>query len=128
MKESIYGGKVDTEFDQTLLDSFVTYLFSSRAYDVDFLLVQKSAEDDVGLLMPDVTKLEQFIEWTKSLPEQEPPAYLSLPPSAEKVIAIAHGVSSYCSLSAIRSLELTLCPSRCESAREIAQNEIARRR
>lgn len=90
IRESVYGGKIDTEFDQALLDSFVAFLFSPRAYDVNFQLVPAS-EGEPGLSVPDATRLEQFVDWTVKLPEQEPPSYLSLPPSAEKVIAIAQG-------------------------------------
>ena len=90
MRESIYGGKIDTEFDQILLDSFVAKLFSPRAYDVGFQLVQPG-DGERGLQMPDATRLDQFIAWTVKLPEQEPPSYLSLPPTAERVIAIAQG-------------------------------------
>lgn len=90
LRESVYGGKVDTQFDQALLDSFVALLFSPRAYDVNFELVPASGHG-AALLMPDATRMDQFIEWTKTLPEQEPPSYLALPPSAERVIATAQG-------------------------------------
>lgn len=92
MRETVYGGKIDTEFDQSLLDSFVAALFSPKAYDVDFALVPASASTrEEGLLVPEATQLDQFVEWTKKLPEQEPPSYLALPPSAETVIATAQG-------------------------------------
>jgi dynein heavy chain 1 len=93
IREAVYGGKIDTEFDQSLLDSFVAQLFSPRAYDVDFQLVPKS-DGEEGLLVPDATKLEQFVEWVSRLPEQEPPSYLALPPTAERVIALAQGAFS----------------------------------
>ncbi|BGP45295.1 dynein heavy chain [Rhodotorula kratochvilovae] len=104
VRESVYGGKIDTEFDQSLLDSFVETLFSARAYDVDFLLVPKS-EDDDGLVAPDATKLDQFLEWAAQLPEQEPPSYLALPPTAERVIALAQGSSLLARLLKMRSLD-----------------------
>ena len=90
VRESVYGGKIDTEFDQALLDSFVAFLFQPKAYEVDFKLVPAD-EGEPGLVMPDATKMDGFIAWTMKLPEQEPPSYLSLPPTAEKVIAIAQG-------------------------------------
>lgn len=114
MRESIYGGKIDTEFDQILLDSFVERLFSSRAYDVNFKLVP-SGEGEAGLTMPDANRLDQFIEWTTKLPEQEPPSYLSLPPTAETVIAIAQGSSRRVTSAADLLQELRFSPdcSRC---------------
>lgn len=90
VRESVYGGKIDMEFDQILLDSFVAYLFSPKSFEVNFQLV-KASDGEEGLMIPDATKLDHFVSWTRALPEQEPPSYLSLPPSAEKVIAIAQG-------------------------------------
>ncbi|GAA6030036.1 hypothetical protein JCM8097_009225 [Rhodosporidiobolus ruineniae] len=104
IRETVYGGKIDTEFDQALLDSFVARLFSPRAYDLDFPLVPKT-EDDDGLLVPDANKLEQFVEWASKLPEQEPPSYLALPPTAERVIALAQGTALLTRLLKMRSLD-----------------------
>ncbi|KAL8276643.1 hypothetical protein RQP46_010992 [Phenoliferia psychrophenolica] len=103
LRESVYGGKIDTEFDQTLLDSFVAYIFSPRAYDVNFQLV-RAADGEDGLTIPDANRIEQFIAWATKLPEQEPPWYLSLPPTAEKVIAIAQGQRLLARLLKMRSL------------------------
>ncbi|GAA5974101.1 hypothetical protein JCM11641_003434 [Rhodosporidiobolus odoratus] len=104
VRETVYGGKIDTESDQSLLDSFVAKLFSARAYDVDFELVP-SSEGEERLLVPDATKLEQFLEWTAKLPEQEPPSYLALPPTAERLIALAQGISLLARLLKMRSLD-----------------------
>ncbi len=74
--------------DQTLLDSFVDELFCAKAYDVDFQLVK---DDENPLVAPEGTKMDTFISWVQALPEQQPPQWLALPPSAEKVIAAAQG-------------------------------------
>ncbi|GAA5943977.1 hypothetical protein JCM3775_004729 [Rhodotorula graminis] len=104
VRETVYGGKVDTEFDQSLLDSFVESLFSPRAYDVDFALVPER-DGDAGLVAPDATQLDQFLEWATQLPEQEPPSYLALPPTAERVIALAQGSALLARLVKMRSLD-----------------------
>jgi dynein heavy chain 1, cytosolic len=90
IKQAVYGGRVDSDFDQRILDSFVDALFTSAAYNVDFKLVAASATAQ-ALSVPDGTKLDQFLSWVQNLPDREPPAWLSLPPSAERVIAIAQG-------------------------------------
>lgn len=90
LKQSIYGGKIDNAPDQTLLDSFVDELFCADAYDVDFQLVK---HDKDPLVAPEGTKMETFISWVQALPEQQPPQWLALPPSAEKVIAAAQGTA-----------------------------------
>jgi dynein heavy chain 1, cytosolic len=90
IKQSVYGGRVDSDFDQRILDSFVNSLFSPAAYNVDFRLVPSVGGEQL-LASPDGTKLEHFLSWVQGLPEREPPSWLSLPPTAERVIAIAQG-------------------------------------
>lgn len=94
VKQSVYGGRVDSDFDQRILDSFVDSLFTARAYNVDFDLVPAVAGATAQMLTaPEGTKIEHFLTWVHALPEREPPSWLSLPPTAERVIAIAQGTS-----------------------------------
>lgn len=90
VKQCVYGGRVDSDFDQKIIDAFVDGLFTPAAYNVDFDLVP-SATGSRMLSVPEGTKLEHFLTWVQGLPEREPPAWLSLPPTAERVIAIAQG-------------------------------------
>ncbi|KAI3615632.1 cytoplasmic dynein 1 heavy chain 1-like [Moniliophthora roreri] len=90
VKQSVYGGRVDSDFDQRILDSFVDNLFTPMAYNVDFHLVP-SITGKMLLGAPDGTKMEQFLSWAQDLPDREPPSWLSLPPTAERVIAVAQG-------------------------------------
>lgn len=90
LRQAVYGGRVDSDFDQRVLDSFVDALFTPQAYNVDFDLVPKS-EGAQGLVIPEGTKLEHFLTWVNGLPDKEPPSWLSLPPTAERVIAISQG-------------------------------------
>ncbi|KIY45226.1 dynein heavy chain protein 1 [Fistulina hepatica ATCC 64428] len=90
IKQSVYGGRVDSDFDQRILDAFVDGLFTPNAYHVDFDLVPSIGEGQV-LGAPDGTKMEHFLTWVNGLPDREPPSWLSLPPTAERVIAIAQG-------------------------------------
>ena len=39
MSDCIYGGKIDNEFDQRLLSSFLRKLFTPKSFDPDFQLV-----------------------------------------------------------------------------------------
>lgn len=101
IKEAIYGGKIDNDADQRLLNSFVDAIFTPRAYDQAFRLVDDGANP---LDAPDATRLEQFIEWATELPEQQPPQWLALPPTAERVIATAQGVALLNKLVKMRQL------------------------
>ncbi|KAI0666280.1 dynein heavy chain [Trametes maxima] len=90
IKQSVYGGRVDSDFDQKIIDAFVDGLFTPAAYNVDFDLVPSVTSSQV-LAVPDGTKLDHFLTWVQQLPDREPPSWLSLPPTAERVIAIAQG-------------------------------------
>lgn len=91
IKQTVYGGRIDSDFDQKILDSFVDALFTPAAYNVDFDLVPSLGSGQI-LPVPDGTKLEHFLAWVQSLPDREPPSWLSLPPTAERVIAVAQGM------------------------------------
>lgn len=92
IKQSVYGGRVDSDFDQKILDAFVDGLFTHNAYNVDFDLVSR-VSDSQQLTSPDGTKIEHFMSWVHKLPDREPPSWLSLPPNAETIIAVAQGKS-----------------------------------
>ncbi|KAL9938803.1 hypothetical protein V8E36_002522 [Tilletia maclaganii] len=101
LKQSIYGGKIDNDPDQRLLDSFVDSLFTPNAYESGFALVK---DDEKPLLAPEGSKMEHFIEWVQALPDQQPPQWLGLPPTAERVIASAQGVALLNKLVRMRQL------------------------
>ncbi|KAI0047641.1 dynein heavy chain protein 1 [Auriscalpium vulgare] len=103
IKQSVYGGRVDSDFDQRILDAFVDSLFIPAAYNVDFDLVPSTTGAHV-LTAPDGTKLDGFLSWVRGLPDREPPSWLSLPPTAERVIAIAQGNELLGKLRKMRTL------------------------
>lgn len=88
VKQSVYGGRIDSDFDQKVLDTFVDSLFTPSAYNLDFDLVPPADGKSV-LAVPEGTKMDHFLSWIHRLPDREPPSWLSLPPTAERVIAIA---------------------------------------
>ncbi|KAJ8096106.1 dynein heavy chain [Marasmius tenuissimus] len=90
VKQSVYGGRVYGNFDQRILDSFVDNLLSLNAYNVDFHLVP-SITGKLLFGAPDGTKMDQFLNWAQELSDREPSSWLSLSPTAERVIAIAQG-------------------------------------
>jgi dynein heavy chain 1 len=91
---------VDLEVDQQVLDSFVTRLFTPRAYDVGFELVK-------GLPAPDSRTLDSFVAWARSaLPETgEHPALLNLPPLSAAFVATSRGEALLTALRKMQSRE-----------------------
>ncbi|KIR72005.1 dynein heavy chain 1, cytosolic [Cryptococcus deuterogattii CA1014] len=90
IKQAVYGGRVDSDYDQRVVDAFVDRIFTPRAYDPDFKLVEV-ANGQPSLYIPEGTQMSHFIEWAHGLPEREPPSWLSLPSTAEGVIAAVEG-------------------------------------
>lgn len=91
LKQSIYGGRIDNDFDQRLLDSFVNTLFTHHCYDLDFEIVKGTGENDKPVVVPDGTKMEHFMDWVSKLPDREPPTWLGLPGNAERVLFTLKG-------------------------------------
>ncbi|CEG69843.1 Putative Dynein heavy chain [Rhizopus microsporus] len=90
LKQSIYGGRIDNEYDQRLLDSFVNTWFKPECFDIDFEVV-KGGESQKGLTAPDGIKMDQFLDWVNKLPDREPPTWLGLPSNAERVLLTLKG-------------------------------------
>ena len=102
IKQAVYGGRVDSDYDQRVVDAFVDKIFTPKAYDPDFALVPLPQD---SLMMPEGTQMSRFIAWAQDLPEREPPAWLGLPLSAEGVVAAAEGESTIVKLRKMRTTE-----------------------
>ncbi|WRT69144.1 uncharacterized protein IL334_006128 [Kwoniella shivajii] len=102
IKQAVYGGRVDSDYDQRIVDAFVDRIFTARAYDPDFKLVEHA---DVGLVVPEGTKMEHFVRWAEALPEREPPAWLSLPGASEGLVAAAEGEAITVKLRKMRTTD-----------------------
>jgi dynein heavy chain 1 len=87
----VYGGRMDNEFDETILNSFVRHLFQSRAFDADFSLTSNPSEQ---IIVPDSTKVAHFVSWIDKLPEVQPPTWLGLNLNAESVLLSQKGMSA----------------------------------
>lgn len=87
LSQSIYGGKIDNDFDQRLLHSFLTKLFTPRSFETDFPLVINvdGPGDQRHITMPDGTRRDHFLKWIESLADRQTPSWLGLPNNAEKV-------------------------------------------
>lgn len=110
IKQAVYGGRVDSDYDQRVVDAIVDRIFSPRAYDPDFALVdldqgQDQSEGGGGVVtVPEGTQMAQFVAWVHALPEREPPAWLGLPKSAESLVAAAEGGSYFPSRLHLRAM------------------------
>ena len=97
LSQSIYGGKIDNEIDQRLLDSFVNQVFTEKSFDHDF----KFVEGEEGFSGPEGNTREQMMQWVAELPTKQSPLWLGLPSHAEKVL-----LASRAQLLAVNMLKL----------------------
>jgi dynein heavy chain 1, cytosolic len=77
----MYGGKIDSEHDFSVLSSIVDGVMTPAAFEEEFSLVG-------GLQLPGSAQWSSFVKWVNDLPEREPPTYLGLPANAEKLLLV----------------------------------------
>ncbi|KAH9471081.1 hypothetical protein Pst134EA_004989 [Puccinia striiformis f. sp. tritici] len=87
--KAVYGGGVNSNWYQKLLDSFVDSLFNPGAFEVGYHLVNPISDKE-GLIIAEGSQLEHFVTWAQALSKREPPHWLSLPPNTEALISTTH--------------------------------------
>ncbi|KAK3755600.1 hypothetical protein QZH41_017589, partial [Actinostola sp. cb2023] len=91
MSSAIYGGRIDNEFDQRLLSTFVNRLFIVNSFEPDFPLIIDVDGKGRNIIMPDGIRREQFVQWVEKLPDIQTPSWLGLPNNAEKLLLTQRG-------------------------------------
>ncbi|KAL1461001.1 hypothetical protein WDU94_012934, partial [Cyamophila willieti] len=105
LSQSIYGGKIDNDFDQRLLGSFLSKLFTTRSFEADFALVANVDGATRHINMPDGNRRDHFLHWIEALPDRQTPSWLGLPNSAEKVLLTTRGSDLVAKLLKMQQLE-----------------------
>jgi len=88
LHESIYGGRIGTEFDQLLLKSLLDTYLTAKSYDAGFMLVEGETTEE-SIFVPSLTsdnKEEQLRAFLDALPDSNPPTWLGLPAAAHTVL------------------------------------------
>lgn len=107
LSQSIYGGKIDNDFDQRLLSSFLSKLFTAHSFEADFALVANvdNANGQRHITMPDGTRRDHFLKWIEALADRQTPSWLGLPNNAEKVLLTTRGTDLISKLLKMQQLE-----------------------
>ncbi|XP_046627104.1 dynein heavy chain, cytoplasmic isoform X5 [Neodiprion virginianus] len=108
LSQCIYGGKIDNDFDQRLLASFLGKLFTPRSFEGDFALVANvdgAQGNQRHITMPDGTRRDHFLKWIESLADRQTPSWLGLPNNAEKVLLTTRGTDLVSKLLKMQQLE-----------------------
>uniref|UniRef100_A0A8C0GMH1 Dynein cytoplasmic 1 heavy chain 1 n=1 Tax=Chelonoidis abingdonii TaxID=106734 RepID=A0A8C0GMH1_CHEAB len=104
MAQSIYGGRIDNEFDQRLLNTFLERLFTTLSFDSEFKLACK-VDGHKDIQMPDGIRREEFVQWVELLPDTQTPSWLGLPNNAEKVLLTTQGIDMISKMLKMQMLE-----------------------
>jgi dynein heavy chain 1 len=65
VSQSIFGGKIDNDFDQKILQSLVDYFFRKETFNADYPLYDSIEQDSDQLMIPDYKSYKDFYAWTK---------------------------------------------------------------
>ncbi|KAL3097515.1 hypothetical protein niasHS_003963 [Heterodera schachtii] len=90
LSQCIYGGKIDNDFDQVLLDILLDKLFTSNSFDADLILIENIGGN--ALNMPDETNSKYgLINWVINIKALQKPNCIGLSNNAEKMLIAERG-------------------------------------
>ena len=85
--QSMYGGKIDNEYDMKILESLVDLCFNEKTFEDNYPLYKTSNENTSNLLtVPNKQNNAEYVEWANALPSVESPEWSGLPNNAEKLV------------------------------------------
>ena len=85
--QSMYGGKIDNDYDMKILESLVNLYFNEKTFEDNYPLFKSSNENASNMLtVPRKENNAGFIEWVNALPNIESPEWSGLPNNAEKLV------------------------------------------
>lgn len=90
LSQCIYGGKIDNQFDQKLLDCVLESLFTAKSFESNHVLVQ-NFDDNQPLCLPDLKTKDELISWVEAIKPAQLPSWLGLSNNAEKVLLTKRG-------------------------------------
>ncbi|XP_050421392.1 dynein heavy chain, cytoplasmic isoform X3 [Adelges cooleyi] len=109
LSQCIYGGKIDNDYDQRLLASFLGKLFTPRSFETGFALVANvdgvGGDDNRQITMPNGSRRDHFLHWIENLSDRQSPSWLGLPNNAEKVLLTTRGTDLVSKLLKMQQLE-----------------------
>ena len=84
MSSCIYGGRIENEFDQKILITFVKKLFNETCFNNDFKLIS----DNHDQIMLDIIKTSKndYLDWVDKIKLEQKPSWLGLPNNAERIL------------------------------------------
>ena len=93
-----YGGRIDNEFDEKALRSFLHRFFCQDAYSLDHQLVFPEPAQETGsapapILVPEGRTSKAFAEWITALPDSQVPSWVGLPADSDMMLLTRQGTT-----------------------------------
>ena len=89
----IYGARIDNEFDQNLLDTFVDKFFSNQCFDEKFLLVDDKKDK---IYAKEQANKDSYLNWINTaINIEQKPSWLGLPNNAESILLANIGLNFF---------------------------------
>jgi len=86
ISQSMYGGKIDNDYDLRILESLVATYFNANSYNLNYPLFKASSTTTNLLTVPECRNNAEYLEWIENLPPVESPEWSGLPNNAEKLL------------------------------------------
>ena len=88
-----YGGRIDNEFDEKALHSFMERFFCQEAYNLDhsLIFVDDSRSATMPIIVPEGRSSKVFTEWISALPDSQLPTWIGLPPDSDMLLLTTQG-------------------------------------
>ena len=87
ISQSMYGGKIDNEYDHKILISLVQHYFNPNTFNFNYPLYKASiGSQGTTLIVPECRNNSAYIDWINNLPSVESPEWSGLPNNAEKLL------------------------------------------
>lgn len=85
--QSMYGGKIDNEYDHKILLSLVQHYFNEKTFNLNYPLFKAAVGSNNQMLyIPECRNNQSYIDWINQLPTVESPEWSGLPNNAEKLL------------------------------------------
>eukprot|EP01035_Chromulina_nebulosa_P017680 gene17680-23270_t len=104
LSQSVYGGRIDHDHDQIILDIFINKIFHPRNYLTNAALAS-DINGETLLTLPDGLNRQAFETWMKDLPDTNLPTLVGLPTTAETQLRIISGQRVLSKLTVLQGLD-----------------------
>ena len=90
LDNAIYGGRIDNEFDQRILQTCLQTFYTSSSLTRPLPYTQNLGRGGAGIVVPEGSSKSQFIAIIRDLPDVDTPGLFGLPPNIERVVQQAN--------------------------------------